>query len=73
MLAYVFSIYKSVKYFDYLTVLQHNTSTWSQPLAETLYKQELDPITAVLACFTSELLDNGVETNCTFPDILCSK
>jgi hypothetical protein len=45
---------KSVKYFDYPTVLQHNTSTWSKILGKALYKQELDQVTAMLTCFTSE-------------------
>jgi hypothetical protein len=34
-------------------------------LAKTMYKQELDQVTVVLADFTSTKLDNSVETNCS--------
>jgi hypothetical protein len=41
------------------------TITQAYPLAKTLYKQELDQVTVVLADFTSAKLYNSVQTNCS--------
>ena len=54
------SFVKSVRHFDYPTVLQHNTSTHTQPqlLAKTVYKQELPSSysTASLVCNVIKVL-----------------
>jgi len=41
------------------------TITQAYSLAKTLYKQELDYITVLLADFTSTKFDNSVDTNCS--------